>query len=171
MSDSERLAAIRRALGFSVTEMGETIGLSGDNAGDRVREMERGAQPVSGPISRLLEYIVQAVDIEQTPAEFDLVNRLLPRFLDCSDLAEQSKVEIVFHTRWPRFFGFLIDDFPDNFAEEINGAGMTIIDLPAKAGLGKMAILFLDKPVRDPSPIIGEVAKLKIEQALRDLYG
>ena len=57
MQDHERLKALRRALGLSAQGMADALGLNGANAADKIREYERGARPISGPILKLMQYI------------------------------------------------------------------------------------------------------------------
>ncbi len=55
------LADARQALGMSVFELGFALRLEGGRkkAGDRVREMERGVRPVSGPVAVAVEAMLK----------------------------------------------------------------------------------------------------------------
>lgn len=172
MTDATTLTALRNALGISVNEMADAIGLDGDNAGDRVREMERGAKPVTGPMQRVLAYMAQAVELDEDAEMFSITQRVLPRFLDCADLErDDPDSQIIMHTRFPRFYAWLPDDLPDDVRDGLEAEGIPVIDLPEEAGLNVMVMLFLDRPVRDPAPVIQEAARLVVAQALRDLRG
>lgn len=169
---AERLTALRRALGVSVNDMADALGLSGDNAGDRVREMERGVRAVSGPLLKLLAYMEQAVEIDEDAGDADLMMRAIPRWLDCSDLEDyegDDHVEIVLHTRWPRFFALFVDELPVDSEQAMDDAGIAYRRLPDAAGLGWMVALFIDQPITDPARLLDECAVLKTAQALRDL--
>lgn len=171
MTNAERLKAIRLALGISLSGMADLLGLSGDKANDHLREMERGAREISGPIARLLRYMEQAVEADEDAAMTDLTFRVLPRWLDCSDLEDydaEGDVEIVMHTRWPRFFALFADDLHD--PQALAAAGVPVVKLPDDAGLGWMVVLFIDQPAGDPARLIEEAARLKTAQAMRDLY-
>ena len=50
-----KIETIRRALGVSMAQMAQAVGLSGINAADHLREMERGNKPVSGPMQIVLK--------------------------------------------------------------------------------------------------------------------
>lgn len=49
------LKAARRALGWSLSEMAGALRLSGDKGAQRVREMEDGAKPLTGPVTVAVE--------------------------------------------------------------------------------------------------------------------
>lgn len=165
-----RLNTLRFGLGFSYGEMAGVLGLEGRYADDRVRELESGERPVSGPILRLLDYIAEAVDVEVAPADVDRIAAALPRYLDCTDLSDESDVEIVMHTRWPRFYGFLVDSLPDELVSlHADDPQQHLVKLPDGLGLGWLMIAFIDRPVRDPQPIIAELVRLKVAQARTDL--
>lgn len=164
------LKTIRQALGLSVTDMAVAVGLNGDNAATHVRAMEAGSKPISGPLAVVLRYMQQAVEIDGDAAIAQLTMDVLPRFLDCTDLEDDGgAVEIIMHTRWPRFYGLLIDELPGNAIDQLEAAGVPIVELPAAAGLGLLVVVFIDRPITDPTPVIAEAARLKVEQAMRDL--
>ena len=56
------LCAVRESLGLSLSEMADALGMqsAADSGADRVRQMERGARPVSGPVHVLLRYMAGA---------------------------------------------------------------------------------------------------------------
>ena len=56
------LRAARESLGLSLSEMADALGMqsAADSGADRVRQMERGARPVSGPLHVLLRYMAGA---------------------------------------------------------------------------------------------------------------
>ena len=168
----ERLKSLRQALGISPSEMSAALGLDDERGGDSIREMERGGRDISGPILRLMRYMEQAVEADADPVIADLTFKVLPRWLDCFDLEDfdgEGRVEIVFHTRWPRFFAFVVDDLED--VEGLKVADIPVLKLPDEVGLGWMVALFLDPPVRDPMPLVEEAARLKVGQALQDIQG
>lgn len=54
---AERLQALRAALGLSVADMAQRVGLWGANGADNLRQMERGARPLPGTLQVLLGYM------------------------------------------------------------------------------------------------------------------
>lgn len=165
-----KIETIRRALGVSMAQMAQAVGLSGINAADHLREMERGNKPVSGPMQIVLKYMQQSVEIDESAELADLTMRVLPRFLDCSNLADDGDgVEIIMHTRWPRFYGLLIDDIEAEDQAVLENGGVTVIEMDEQAGLGYLIVIFIDNPITDPGPVIAEAVRLKTEQAYRDL--
>ena len=48
---ADLLARVRRARSLSCEQMAELVGLQGANGADAVRQMERGARPVSGLVN------------------------------------------------------------------------------------------------------------------------
>lgn len=54
---AERLHQLRRALGLSLTQMAEHVGLWGANGADNLRQMERCKRPVPGTLQTLLPYL------------------------------------------------------------------------------------------------------------------
>lgn len=89
MNNGERLKALRHKLGLSVNEMSDLLGLSGNNAADRVREMERSARDVSGSVLNVIRYIEQGAYSE------------LEAFALCKGLTAAN--DFVMHNHWPRF--------------------------------------------------------------------
>ena len=65
---AELLQTVREALGLSVTQMAQALGMQGDAAGDNIRQMERGKRPVSGPLHVLLRYMAQYARVTPTRA-------------------------------------------------------------------------------------------------------
>ena len=162
-------AELRRAMGLSIAEMAKLIGLDGANASDRVREMERGVRPISGPLLRVLGYIAQAVDTEGATT-VSLMSRVLPRWLDCSDLEHDTgATDIIMHTRWPRFLGWVADDIPEDLAATLGAAGIPMVPMDPELGLGHLVVLFIDQPAGDTRALIAEGVRLKEAQARRDL--
>lgn len=174
MHNGERLRALRYALSVSVNDMADLFGLSGSGSGDKIRDMERGARDLSGPMLRLLSYMEQAAEVGADALDTDRFYRLLPRWLDCTDLEspDDGAVEVVMHTRYPRFYAIMM---PDKFSEDdrlmLDDAGIPVIGLPDELGLTDMVVLFIDQPVRETKTLLTECAQLKIRQAIDDLGG
>ena len=59
---ADLLARVRRARGLSCEQMADLVGLQGANGADAVRQMERGARPVSGPLRVLLGLLERGAD-------------------------------------------------------------------------------------------------------------
>lgn len=163
MEFSERVAVLRRALGFSGEQMAGVIGAKETDI-DAI--CEAGG---SGVLDRVLSSIEQAVDTERNLVISGVAADVLPKWLDCLDLEnEDSEVEVVFHTRWPRFFGLVIDDLD---ASPLIEAGIPVLEMTEELGLGWMVGLFVDNPVHDPVPLLREAVRLKTAQAVRDMGG
>ncbi len=172
MNNSDRLKAIRLALGISVNEMSSMLGLdSSYKGGDRVREMERGAREVTGPISKLMRYLEQSVEVDEDSDMTDLAMHILPRFMDCTNLEDDdAEVEIVMHTRFPRFYAVMTPDkLPAEVRQTLDDQGVYVVGLPEELGLTDMVILWIDEPIREPGNILQEAAQLKIKQAMLDI--
>lgn len=161
---------LRRSMGLSIADMAKVIGLDGANASDRVREMERGARPISGPLLRVLGYIAQSANIADE-ATGGLFSRILPRWLDCSDLEHDTcATDIIMHTRWPRFFGWVTDDLAgdENLAAILDAAGVPVLPMSPDLGLGHLVVLFFDRPAGDTQAVIAEAVRLKEARVRRD---
>lgn len=61
MSPDEFKAA-RHALGMSVADLADWLGFEGPNARDQIRQMEKGAKPISGPIERAMRLGLRLAD-------------------------------------------------------------------------------------------------------------
>mgnify|MGYP001212134720 CR=1 FL=1 len=68
---AELLQTVREALGLSVAQMAEAIGLRPDGGADNIRQMERGKRAVSGPVAVLLRYMAHhaGVTLRSVPQE------------------------------------------------------------------------------------------------------
>ena len=162
---------LRRAMGLSIAEMARIIGLDGANASDRIREMERGIRPISGPLVRVLSYIAQAVDVEEAAAS-NLLVRFLPRWLDCSDLEHDTgSNNIIMHTRWPRFIGWLTDDASqdEQLKALLSMASVPVVSMNPDLGLGQLVVLYIDEPACDTQALIADAVRLKETRARRNL--
>ena len=60
---AELLQSVREALGLSVVQMAQALGMQGEAAGDSIRQMERGKRAVSGPIHVLLRYMAPGAGV------------------------------------------------------------------------------------------------------------
>ncbi len=169
------LTELRHAMGLSISEMADVLGLSGANAADMVRQMERGGQggrPISGPLRRIMRYLAQATASAKTEGPFALVSQVLPRWLDCVDLENESGAgDILMHTRWPRFFGWVTKDLSDDIIEILEDAEIPIAPMSPGLGLGRMAILFIDQPVGDMRSLIAEAVRLREARVHRNVLG
>lgn len=54
---AERLHQLRQALGLSVNDMAQRVGLWGANGADNLRQMERCARPIPGTLQVLMGYL------------------------------------------------------------------------------------------------------------------
>lgn len=160
---------LRRSIGLSLADMAMILGLEGVNAQDRMREMERGARPISGPLQRVLGYISQAVDIGDF-AKASLHTRILPTWLDCADLEyDSSETGIVMHTRWPRFLGWSTEEIPEELVAVLHASSVPVVPMNPDLGLGYLVILFIDRPAGDTTELIAQAVRLKEAQVRRRL--
>lgn len=167
---AQALQDLRHALGISLSQMADILGLTGEGSADAVRFMESGKKPVSRPIQIILRYMQQAIDIERSSQEADLIAQVLPKWLDCAELdASDTPAEIIMHTRWPRFYGIHIDKLPETSMQALHHAQIPVIALRQDLGLGHLACIFIDRPSQDPQDLLREAARLKEAQALQDL--
>ena len=60
---AQLLQTVREALGLSVNQMAQALGMQGEAAGDNVRQMERGKRAISGPIHVLLRYMAPSASV------------------------------------------------------------------------------------------------------------
>lgn len=171
--NGERLKRLRHALGISVNNMGGLLGLAGSGSGDKVREIERGVRDATGPMLKLMRYMEQAADIESLAEDSDAFYAILPKWLDCSDLEDYegaNAVEVVIHTRYPRFYALMM---PEKLDEDqrimLDDAGIAVVGLPIELGLTDLVVLWIDEPANDTKPLLEECARLKMKQALADL--
>jgi transcriptional regulator with XRE-family HTH domain len=167
---AQTLKAVRYALGLSLTDMGQAMGLLGDRAGDNVLQIEQGQREITGPMRIILNYMAQAVDIEKDSRENDLVSKALPKWLDCINLEDESdNTEIIMHTRWPRFYALHIEDLSPDLQEGLRDCGIPVTELREDLGLGHLCTMFIDRPTAPVDALLMECKRLKERQAMSDL--
>jgi DNA-binding transcriptional regulator YiaG len=54
--------AARHAMGMSISDLADWLGYEGPNAADSIRQMEKGAKPISGPVSRAMRMGLRLAD-------------------------------------------------------------------------------------------------------------
>lgn len=69
---AQLLQTVREALGLSVTQMAQALGMNGDAACDNIRQMERGARPVSNQAHLILRYMAPGARVALAPAPPEL---------------------------------------------------------------------------------------------------
>lgn len=167
------LKNLRRALSLNQTQMAEAIGLEGAHAWRFLDDLESGKRPITGPVARVCAYLAQGADVADDPALSDSVRALIPRFLDCSNLADDDDgTEIVLHTQWPRFYALYPDiDWPDELRAQLVAGGIPMVPMPGEIGGGDMIILWIDAPTdaNAGQRAVAECVRLKVEQARQDL--
>lgn len=167
------LKNLRRALALNQTQMAEAVGLEGAHAWRHVDDLETGARAISGPIARVCAYLLQGADVADDPALSDGLRALIPRFLDCSNLADDDDgTEIVLHTQWPRFYALYPDiEWPEEQRAQMIAGGIPMVAMPREIGGGDLVILWIDAPVDDAAArmAVAECVRLKTAQGLRDL--
>ena len=143
-------------MGVTVADMATLLGLSGANASDRVREMERGAKPISGPMVRVLSYLAQGVDMSATPFA-----SIVPRWLACLDLEAKDQGKcFVMHTQWPRFVGWIASsqDLDAGLQDTLQQASIPM--LPLQMPGAHLVILYLDEPPANTAKLLQEATRL-----------
>jgi transcriptional regulator with XRE-family HTH domain len=162
MLNHERVKALRRALGFSVNEMAEYLGLHGDNAGHKIRELERGARDVTGPMLKLIYYIELASSMRADVASVQSYAHALPKWLKCSDITAHEKPAgaVLMHAHWPRFYGFVsIESIADQDAAILNEARADCVKLDFN-GLHDLLIVWIDEPSDNKTALLNEAARI-----------
>ena len=163
------LSGLRSALNLSHSAMAELLGLAGANAADRVREMERGARPISGPLLRILGYLNQGFGLNNGMPS-SLMARIFPRWLDCSDLElDAGEPDVIMHTRWPRFLAWITPKIPDELVPTLLAAGVPVVPMDVELGLGDLVVFFIDQPSGDTQGLIEDCIRLKEAQVRREL--
>lgn len=154
------LKAIRTALGFSTQEMASLLWM--DGADDELMRQVEKEEDCPGPVFALLRYISQGVDIEGVGLS-DFIGDVLPRWLDCTDLEDESNnCRLVLHTRYPRFYGVFLTELPDE--DLIAAAGFPVVRIEGADGFSYLIVLFIDDPIRNPKELIEQCARLKINR-------
>lgn len=86
--DAQLLQSVREALGLSVAQMAQALGMLGDTGSDNIRQMERGKRAVTGPVSVLLRYMATGARVA------------LPVPSEALRLAEQTRQRLQVAPRW-----------------------------------------------------------------------
>lgn len=148
MHNGERLKRLRKKLNLSLSEAAYLLGLSGEHAADRIREIERGARDMSGSLLNVLRYI-------ETGAYSDL-----PAFALCND-ANGAGVYVM-HNHWPRFI-LKPTKGGENNAQGINQArDLVLID-----GNNAALLCWIDEPLNDHK----EATQTAIDLLMRANHG
>lgn len=154
--DAKSLQVLRNALALSTSEMAWVIGLEGSNAADKVREMERN-RPISGPIQKLLGYLSQAVP-QDAREHGPWPQHVLPTWMRCGDLEDRdAATQILMHTRWPRFYGWVTKDLEAQLARQLAQANTPIIQLSPEAG--HLVVFFIDQPPNEPRDLFAQAIR------------
>lgn len=128
MDNGERLKRLRHKLNLSVNEMAYLLGLSGANAGDKVREIERGGRDMSGSLLNVMRYI-------ELGAFSDL---------DAFSMCKGASGFYVTHNHWPRFVLKPASKRESNAQSVINGCELVMIDSNTAA-----LLCWIDEPLND----------------------
>jgi transcriptional regulator with XRE-family HTH domain len=157
---------LRKSLGMSLTDFAAVLGLTGANAADTIRHLENGKQQPSGPITRVLSYLAQAVDIDATTQTLATPARLLPKWALCRGLEPQGRVvEYLMHNEWPRFYGVVASRLTPSELDLLVVAKIPVLPLDVELGLGHLVVLFIDPPAVDTSAVLNEAVRLTESQA------
>ena len=172
----QHAAALRAALGLSVSQMADAVGLAGapDNRADYWRQIENGARNISGPLARVLRYLSQGAAVHDDPTLSDGLAAVLPTHLECSGLEapdDEPGRTIIMRTAWPRFFAveFEPDELPPDAPAMLRANGSPCLALPAEIGSGWLVVLWIDTPASDPTMHVNRAAQLMIDRIRRDL--
>ena len=68
------IKAAREAMGLSISEFADRLGLAGANAADYVRQMENGSREISGPIARLTMALLDGWQCPEEKFWPDIIN-------------------------------------------------------------------------------------------------
>ena len=150
------LASIRRTMGVTVGKMADILGLNGPNASDRVREMERGAKPISGPMLRVLGYLTKALNMGGSP-----MASIVPKWLSCQDLEDHDRSkQFIMHTHWPRFIAWTAraQDVDADLEATLRQASIPM--LPLRSSGAHLVVLFVDEPPEDTAALLREAVRL-----------
>ncbi len=140
------LKQLRLAIGASVAQFAALLGLEGSNAADTVRKMENGSKPISGPIAKLATYLQEGVLDTR-------MKSVMPKFLLCDGMDDDSPAEIIMHTEYPRFFAHVVgsDNLPENsMAVQVDDIGSEWL----------LVTLLIDEPIDSVEPLLWEAAAL-----------
>lgn len=69
---AELLQTVREALGLSVAQMAEALGMKPDGGPDNIRQMERCKRAISGPVHVLLRYMAHHARVTPATAPGDM---------------------------------------------------------------------------------------------------
>lgn len=161
------LSSLRKAIGLTTSQMAEVLGLEGAGSSDKVREMER-ARPISGPMKQILGYLSQAAVIEGN-THSNLLPHIIPTWLNCTDLENEGTTQVIMHTMWPRFYGWIAAEIDPDTAATLSQARIPIFPLNPDMGLGHLVVFFIDKPVNDTRDLISYAVQLVEAQARKQL--
>ena len=164
MDPSEKLTAVRKAIGASVRQMADLVGLSGPNANDRILEMEAGSRPVSGPIERVLDYIAQSADIGTSDLGNLILARQLPDFVELRSMGESEPHPVgVMHTKSPRFIAVFSEALPAPMRDRLADSGLESV--PGVPGLGDLVAIPVDRYPGSVKVLLERAAKLYSESS------
>jgi transcriptional regulator with XRE-family HTH domain len=158
MTPSERLFAVRKAMGVSVKQMADLVGLSGPHADDRVREMEDGRRPVSGPIERVLDFMEQGLDIGSSDLGKVILSRHQPKFVQLSGANPSEPFFGILHTQPPRFLAVFSANLPAPMQERLAASGLETLEMPTESALGLMVAVPLERFPGSVLPLMHKAA-------------
>lgn len=131
----DTLKRLRESLGLSHSEMAHALGISGENTADDVLSMENGEKPISEPIQKLITYLHQGAQGDDS---------ILPAFMIGGSLEAAAynlpSPELIFHTRYPRFMAWIAGN------DELNDE---MVHMPIDDGESLMVGMWMD----DPDPV------------------
>ena len=167
MSESKKLSALRHAIGASVYEMAEIIGLKGPHRNDRILEMEAGKRETSGTISNLADYIGQGVSLPGAGLANRLLAQVQPEFTVVTGAGGFRGVQ---HNRHPRFLALFSELLPAPVQLELEqglredsmreSPQLETLWLPEESGLGQVIAIKTDKTPDSIRELIERAAAL-----------
>lgn len=169
---------IRLALGMSADDTAVLLGLDQEGGGKAVEAIEQGKKPISGPLSKLILHLMQAIPTDVNSQDLDDLDEFLPPMLECRDLSvvdPAAPCNLVYHTRWPRFLAFVEPEMDAEkasvaFSEDMAANKVMMMEFPKDSGLGMFFVTFIDDPsanIDRAMKCVNDAAVLKYDQAMR----
>jgi hypothetical protein len=164
--ESARLSKIRQDIGASALEFAQLLGLDGSNTADRVREMERGAKPVSGPMRKLLGYLHSATQLTRSPAGLTQQS-VTPQWISCTALEESSAQDCwLMHTAWPRFWVWH-DSQSTSQSRPLLLEDCLSLELGPEQGGGRVVFICIDEPIDNMGALVERGKVLMLREILK----
>lgn len=108
--------------------------------------------------------MTQGVELDAGDLANSILTRYLPLFVElripAGHAGADEDFKAVMHTRFPRFIGVFSERLPAPMRERLAGAGLEQLPMPARAGLGTMVAIPLDRHHGSLRPLMARAAAL-----------